>query len=73
MQKITAFLWFDNQVEDAVHFYASVCRSAKVRQGGRYGEAGPAPAGKRDPTTQASGQPYPQKTRAGGIVRFGIY
>jgi predicted 3-demethylubiquinone-9 3-methyltransferase (glyoxalase superfamily) len=45
MQKITPFLWFDNQAEQAVHFYASVFRNAKVGKVARYGEAGPGPAG----------------------------
>ncbi|MCX5579481.1 VOC family protein [Kaistia terrae] len=45
MQKITPFLWFDNQAEQAVHFYASVFKNAKVGKVARYGEAGPGPAG----------------------------
>ncbi|PWK66926.1 VOC family protein [Aminobacter sp. AP02] len=45
MQKITPFLWFDNQAEEAVNFYASVFKSAKIGKMTRYGEAGPGPAG----------------------------
>ncbi|WP_406873993.1 VOC family protein [Aminobacter sp. P9b] len=45
MQKITPFLWFDNQAEEAVNFYISVFRNAKVGKVTRYGEAGPGPAG----------------------------
>ena len=30
MQKITPFLWFDGQIEEAVQFYASVFRNARV-------------------------------------------
>ncbi|CAI2934847.1 VOC family protein [Aminobacter niigataensis] len=45
MQKITPFLWFDNQAEDAVNFYISVFRNAKVGKVTRYGEAGPGPVG----------------------------
>jgi predicted 3-demethylubiquinone-9 3-methyltransferase (glyoxalase superfamily) len=29
MQKITPFLWFDNQAEEAVNFYTSVFKNAK--------------------------------------------
>ncbi|MBP1883443.1 VOC family protein [Sinorhizobium mexicanum] len=31
MQKITPFLWFDNQLEDAIEFYTSIFRDARVR------------------------------------------
>jgi len=30
MQKITTFLWFDNQAEEATNFYVSVFKNAKV-------------------------------------------
>ena len=45
MQKITPFLWFDNQAEEAVNFYASVFKNAKVGKITRYGKAGPGPEG----------------------------
>lgn len=45
MQKITPFLWFDNQAEDAVNFYISVFRNAKIGKVTRYGEAGLGPVG----------------------------
>jgi len=45
MQKITPFLWFDNQAEEAVSLYTSVFKNSKVLSITRYGEAGPAPAG----------------------------
>ena len=45
MQKITPFLWFDNNAEEAMNFYVSVFRNAKVLTVSRYGEAGPGPAG----------------------------
>jgi predicted 3-demethylubiquinone-9 3-methyltransferase (glyoxalase superfamily) len=31
MQKITPFLWFDNQAEEAANFYVSVFKDAKIR------------------------------------------
>ncbi len=45
MQKITPFLWFDNNAEEAVNFYVSIFRNSKVLSVTRYGEAGPGPAG----------------------------
>jgi predicted 3-demethylubiquinone-9 3-methyltransferase (glyoxalase superfamily) len=45
MQKITPFLWFDHQAEQAMNFYTSVFKNARVGQIMRYGEAGPGPAG----------------------------
>jgi predicted 3-demethylubiquinone-9 3-methyltransferase (glyoxalase superfamily) len=38
MQKITPFLWFDNQAEEAVKFYASIFKNSKVGNILRYGE-----------------------------------
>jgi predicted 3-demethylubiquinone-9 3-methyltransferase (glyoxalase superfamily) len=45
MQQITPFLWFDNNAEEAVNFYASVFKDAKILETSRYGEAGPGPKG----------------------------
>lgn len=45
MQKISPFLWFDNQAEEAAKFYTSVFKNSKIGKMTRYGEAGPGPAG----------------------------
>ena len=45
MQKITPFLWFDNQAEEAVNFYISLFKNSKVNTTKRYGDAGPGPKG----------------------------
>jgi len=45
MQKITPFLWFDNNAEEAVNSYVSIFKNSKVLSITRYGEAGPGPAG----------------------------
>ena len=46
MQKITPFLWFDNNAEEAVNFYTSIFRKdSKILGMSRYGEAGPGPKG----------------------------
>ncbi|MDP9470780.1 MAG: VOC family protein, partial [Chloroflexota bacterium] len=44
-QKITPFLWFDSNAEEARNFYVSVFKNAEVLSVSRYGEAGPGPAG----------------------------
>jgi predicted 3-demethylubiquinone-9 3-methyltransferase (glyoxalase superfamily) len=44
-QKITPFLWFDDQAEEAMNFYVSVFKNSEVLSVSRYGEAGPGPAG----------------------------
>lgn len=45
MQKIIPCLWFDNQAEQAINFYASIFKHAKIGHITRYGEAGPGPEG----------------------------
>jgi predicted 3-demethylubiquinone-9 3-methyltransferase (glyoxalase superfamily) len=45
MQKITPFLWFDNQAEEAMNFYVSIFKNSKVGTISRYGDAGPGPKG----------------------------
>jgi len=45
MQKITPFLWFDKQAEEAMNFYVSIFKNSKVGQVTRYGDAGPGPKG----------------------------
>ena len=45
MQKITPFLWFDDNAEDAVNFYTSVFKNSKVGEVSRYPEGSPGPAG----------------------------
>jgi predicted 3-demethylubiquinone-9 3-methyltransferase (glyoxalase superfamily) len=45
MSKITPFLWFDNQAEEAVNLYTSIFKNSKIKEVSRYGEAGPGPAG----------------------------
>lgn len=40
MQKITPFLWFDNQAEEAVNFYISVFKASKITKINYYTQAG---------------------------------
>jgi predicted 3-demethylubiquinone-9 3-methyltransferase (glyoxalase superfamily) len=59
MQKITPFLWFDNQAEEAMNFYVSIFNNSKVGNVTRYGEAGPGPKGSvMSATFQLEGQDF---------------
>jgi predicted 3-demethylubiquinone-9 3-methyltransferase (glyoxalase superfamily) len=46
MQKITPFLWYDNNAEEAASFYCSIFRNSKVGSVTRYDEAGANAAGR---------------------------
>jgi predicted 3-demethylubiquinone-9 3-methyltransferase (glyoxalase superfamily) len=59
VQKITPFLWFDNQAEEAMNFYTSIFRNSKIGDVTRYGEAGPGPKGAvMTATFQLEGQEF---------------
>ena len=59
MQKITPFLWFDGQAEEAMHFYVSTFKNSKVGTITRYGDAGPGPRGSvMSATFQLEGQTF---------------
>jgi predicted 3-demethylubiquinone-9 3-methyltransferase (glyoxalase superfamily) len=45
MPKITPFLWFDTQAEEAAKFYAAIFPNSKILKTARYGEGGPGPKG----------------------------
>ncbi len=45
MRKITPFLWFDGQAEEAVKFYTSIFTNSKTGEVARYGDAGPGEQG----------------------------
>jgi predicted 3-demethylubiquinone-9 3-methyltransferase (glyoxalase superfamily) len=44
-QKITPFLWFNNNAEEAMNYYVSIFKNSKVIEISRYGDAGPGPKG----------------------------
>jgi len=44
-QKITTYLWFDDNAEEAMDFYTSIFKNSKILDVARYGEAGPGPKG----------------------------
>lgn len=43
MQKITPFLWFKEEAEEAVNFYTSIFDNSKITSIDRYGEGAPFP------------------------------
>ena len=45
MPKISPFLWFDSQAEEAAKFYVSVFPNSKITKTSHYGEGGPGPQG----------------------------
>jgi predicted 3-demethylubiquinone-9 3-methyltransferase (glyoxalase superfamily) len=45
MHKITPFLWFDNNAEEAMNFYTSIFKNSKILGVSRVGEGGPGPVG----------------------------
>lgn len=44
-QRITPFLWFNNNAEEAINLYTSVFKNSKIVSMTRYGEGGPGPKG----------------------------
>ena len=72
MQKITPFLWFDNNAEEAIDFYASIFDDAKMLDSARYpeGAPGPIPAGSlMSATFQLAGQEF-MAMNAGPMFKF---
>jgi predicted 3-demethylubiquinone-9 3-methyltransferase (glyoxalase superfamily) len=57
-QRITPFLWFDKQAEEAINYYVSVFPNSKITSITRYDEAG----------SQASGQPVGTVMTVGFIL-----
>lgn len=45
MQKISPFLWFDTEAEDAATFYVSVFKNSRITHISRYPQGGHIPAG----------------------------
>jgi predicted 3-demethylubiquinone-9 3-methyltransferase (glyoxalase superfamily) len=63
MQKITPFLWFDSQAEEAANFYTSVFKNSKITSVTRYDEAMSKAAGRSKGSVmtvafQLDGQPF---------------
>ncbi|MBL8117861.1 MAG: VOC family protein [Anaerolineae bacterium] len=59
MQKITPFLWFNDNAEDAINFYTSIFKNSRVINLSRYGEGAPVPSGTlMSGTFQIEGQEF---------------
>ena len=59
IQKITPFLWFDTQAEDAANYYVSIFGNSRLTHVSRYGDAGPGPKGSAMVVAfELEGQPY---------------
>lgn len=70
MQKITPFLWFDNQAEEAARFYVSIFKNSKMGNISRYGDAGPGPKGSvMTVSFELDGQPF-TALNGGPVFKF---
>jgi predicted 3-demethylubiquinone-9 3-methyltransferase (glyoxalase superfamily) len=59
MQKITPFLWFNDQAEQAAKFYTSIFKNSKLGSISHYGEGSPGQPGKvMSATFQLAGQEF---------------
>jgi predicted 3-demethylubiquinone-9 3-methyltransferase (glyoxalase superfamily) len=59
MQKITTYLWFDDNAEEAMKFYVSIFKNSKILNITRYPDAGPGTPGKvMTGTFQLEGQQF---------------
>ena len=59
MQKITPFLWFDRQAEEAANFYVSIFNNSRIKTVSRYAEGAPGPKGTvMSVTFQLEGQDF---------------
>lgn len=59
MSKITPFLWFDQQAEQAMLFYTSIFKNSKVGEIQRYGEGSHGKAGSvMTASFELEGQPF---------------
>ncbi len=45
IQRITPFLWYDTQAEDAAKLYVSIFANSRITHVSRYSDAGPGPKG----------------------------
>ncbi|HEX5127757.1 MAG TPA: VOC family protein [Rhodocyclaceae bacterium] len=59
IQKITPFLWFDNNAEEAMNFYVATFKNSKIEKVARYSEGAPGPKGAvMTATFQLEGQEF---------------
>ena len=59
MNRITPFLWYDREAEEAAKHYVSIFRNSRIVQVARYGKAGPGPEGSvMTVAFELEGQPF---------------
>jgi predicted 3-demethylubiquinone-9 3-methyltransferase (glyoxalase superfamily) len=59
MPKITPFLWFNDQAEEAMNFYTAIFKNSKIGSVSRYGEGGPGqPGAVMSATFELNGQEF---------------
>lgn len=58
MQKITTFLWFNDNAEAAMNLYTSIFKNSKILSVNRYGEGGPEAGKVMTATFQLEGQEF---------------
>jgi predicted 3-demethylubiquinone-9 3-methyltransferase (glyoxalase superfamily) len=70
MQKITPFLWFDDQAEEAMNFYTTIFKNSRIGTVSRYGEGGPGKKGTvMSGTFQLEGQEF-MALNGGPVFKF---
>ncbi len=70
MHKITPFLWFDDQAEEAANLYVSLFKNSKIGQVSRYGDAGPGQKGRvMTISFELDGQPF-TALNGGPVYKF---
>ena len=70
MQKITPFLWFNDNAEEALNFYVSIFKDSKIINASYYGDAGPGPKGTlMTATFQLEGQQF-MALNGGPLFKF---
>src|SRR5580704_14568245 len=70
MQKITPFLWFNNNAEEAVNFYTTIFKNSKVVSMHRSGDALPGEKGKVFTATFQLGDHEFYALNGGPMFRF---
>jgi predicted 3-demethylubiquinone-9 3-methyltransferase (glyoxalase superfamily) len=70
MQKITPFLWFNDNAEEALNYYISIFKDSKIINASYYGDAGPGPKGTlMTATFQLEGQKF-MALNGGPLFKF---
>ena len=54
MQKITPFLWFDNEAEEASNFYVSIFKNSKIQNISLYDKSSESVSGKKQGTVMTA-------------------